>query len=265
MAYPDASPTRVAVIGTGSIGMRHLGILQGLANVVPVAVPKRQERLSQLADAGYEVASSLSEAVDKGVTLGVIASDTSKHVDDGSAAMKHGLDILVEKPMSVDSPGEGGVLLDLIHEVDYAGWIFGWPETVQARLVNAGRLGISTEEIAELSWEMPGGGILSISLDYLSKPTRRGMRASGEDGTVEWDGVAGTTTLQVNDSPAKSIQPAQDRNDMYVEQDQAFIKATEGLTDPRLATSGDGIKALAVCDAARNSPESKGEARVVYL
>ncbi len=43
-------------------------------------------------------------------------------------------------------PDEGGVLRDLIYEIDYAGWLFGWPCALQAKVKNLGRLGINADE-----------------------------------------------------------------------------------------------------------------------
>jgi predicted dehydrogenase len=156
---------------------------------------------------------------------------------------------------------EGGVLLDLIHEIDYAAWLFGWPGSVHARLGNLGRLGIAAEEFAELIWETENGGIVSIRIDYLSKPPRREMRAYGDLGTLTWDGIGGTVNLQKAGNPDHFTQSSQLRNDMFAAQIQAFL---DQEVDHRLATGEAGVKALAICDAARLSSETRHEETVTY-
>ena len=98
---------------------------------------------------------------------------------------------------------EGGVLRDLIHEIDYAGWLFGWPAAIEARVRNLGRLGIASEEIAEINWEAEQF-IVSIALDYLTRPSRRRICASGELGTIEWDGINAVVTVSRPGSEMKS-------------------------------------------------------------
>ena len=160
---------------------------------------------------------------------------------------------------------EGGVLRDLIHEIDYAGWIFGWPSAVQARLKNLGRLGIEAEEIAELNWETSGGCIVSIGIDYLTRSPRRRIRALGESGTLEWDGIIGTVTTEHPGSREQVFHSSQTRNQMLAEQDLAFINAGPAVCDSRLATGLDGLKALAICDAARQAATRRAEEPVRYL
>lgn len=159
---------------------------------------------------------------------------------------------------------EGGVLLDLIHEIDYAGWIFGWPEAVQARICNFGRLSIEADEAAELMWETPDGCLVSVRLDYLSRPARRCIRAGGALGTLEWDGMENTVTLALAGSPAEVAHSPQSRDEMFLEQARAFINATKDMCDPRLVRAEDGAKALAVCDAARRASAHRREEIVEY-
>ncbi|MBQ26681.1 MAG: hypothetical protein CMH81_00850 [Nitrospiraceae bacterium] len=322
----------VAVVGTGSIGMRHLNVLSGVVTVQPVAIPKRSERVFVLQDSGYMAVHSVEEARKLGTRLCVIASDTAEHLRDGVTAMEHGMDVLVEKPLSTDvgeakclmeaatklgrnvfvgcvlrfskslnrfremlgeigmihavriecqsylpdwrpsrpykesysgRSAEGGVLRDLIHEIDYAGWIFGWPTALQARVKNLGRLAIMSDETADLFWEVYGGGVVSIRLDYLSKPTRRRMAAYGEQGTLEWDGVANTVSIQ-RDGLMKQQQLSHVCDEIFVEQMDSFLASCEGSWDTRLATGADGVKALAVCDAAWRATQSNREERVMY-
>ena len=329
----DSGPRAIAVIGTGSIGMRHLEVLRWMTNTRPIAVPKRRQRLDALSQAGFATAADLQEAVREGATLGIVASETRQHVPDGLAASELGLDLLVEKPLASDAASagrlcdeakargrqvfvgcvlrfseslhafrqllpqagrihavriecqsylpdwrparsyresysaraeDGGVLRDLIHEVDYAGWLFGWPLAVQASLRNLGRLGIEAEEAAELRWETPEGCSVSISLDYLTQPSRRRMRATGEHGTLKWDGIEGAVTWTAAKSAPQVIRASQARDEMFAAQAQSFIQACGGVVDPRLATAEDGIKALAVCDAARRSSVRRREERVEY-
>jgi predicted dehydrogenase len=159
---------------------------------------------------------------------------------------------------------EGGVLRDLVHEVDYASWILGWPKAVYARLRNLGRLGIEAEETADLIWETAGGCLVSMSLDYLSKPPRRRMRATGERGILEWDGIENTVSLTTADGPAGSKDSSQTREEMFLEQDRAFINLTNGFREPRLATGEEGVKVLAICDAGRRSSHCRKEEPVEY-
>ena len=156
------------------------------------------------------------------------------------------------------------MLRDLIHEIDYAGWLFGWPERLFGRLANLGRLGIEADELAELRWELPRGGLVHVTLDYLTRPARRWMRACGEGGTLEWDGREGIVTLQRPGGGAQQWRSTQTKEQLFGAQATAFLDACAGRIDPRLASADDAVAALAVCDAARRSSESRREERVGY-
>ncbi|MBI2058277.1 MAG: Gfo/Idh/MocA family oxidoreductase [Nitrospirae bacterium] len=329
-----ASPVRVAVRGTGTIGLRHLEVIRRMGEAVPVAVPRRKERRTELLALGLETASDLQEAAREGAKIAVIATDTGCHYEDGWTALETGMDVLIEKPLAEDAPrsealrrravnlgrslfigntlrfcdslnafrrilprigdlhsvriecqsylpdwrparpyrstysareGEGGVLRDLIHEIDYAGWLYGWPAHIQAKLKKGKQLGIESEESADLLWEAPGGWMVSLTLDYVTRPWRRMMRAHGSEGTIEWDGLTGTTAVsRVGEDRHVTTFP-QAKEDMLLAQDRAFVN---GGKDPgasaQLATANEGVKALAVCDAARRSSRTGREERIEY-
>lgn len=153
--------------------------------------------------------------------------------------------------------GEGGVLRDLIHEVDYAGWLFGWPKSASGWLVNHGRLGIQAEEAADLRWTAPGGAEVSVGLDLLTRVPKRRMTAYGERGTLEWDGVGQTVRLWRPGRPAAIFQASQAPAERLLAQDRAFLRGGKGV-----APAADGVKALAVCDAARRSSKTGRAERV---
>jgi len=311
------------VIGTGSIGFRHLSVLRNDGQAV-AALPKRADRGAELRGLGFTVADSLADAARDGATRAIVASDTRLHEADTLATLECGMDALVEKPLTstlaearriraavqtgqrrvfvgctlrfseslrqfrswlprigaVHSvrieaqsylpdwrparpyresysarANEGGVLRDVIHEIDYAGWLFGWPTKVQATLSNLGRLGIAAEEAADLFWITPGGVSVSLRLDYISRPPCRRMIARGELGTLEWDGMRSLVTFA---SPAESEEfiSTQARDEMVLAQDLAFLGSME---DPHLATLDDALWAVAICDAARVSSVSRRE------
>lgn len=152
---------------------------------------------------------------------------------------------------------EGGVLRDLIHEIDYAGWILGWPTAVRGTLGNTGRLRISAEETAELSWLTPGGARVGIALDYLSVPPRRRLAAYGARGTLEWDGIGQAVSLRRPGRPAQVYRAGQTPLERLAAQDRAFLRGGAGVASAR-----DGLRALAVCDAARRSSRTCRTERV---
>ena len=160
---------------------------------------------------------------------------------------------------------DGGVLRDLIHEIDYAGWLFGWPTAVSASLANLGRLGIEAEEIADIWWQAPLGCGVSVHLDYVSRPARRRMRVSGALGMLEWDGLEHAVTWMPAHQAPQCVRSSQTRAELFSGQARAFLEACDGVAaDPRLATAEEGLKALAVCDAARQASAQRREVAVEY-
>jgi predicted dehydrogenase len=159
---------------------------------------------------------------------------------------------------------EGGVLRDLIHEIDYAGWLFGWPEALQATVANTGRLGIEADDAADLLWRSGDGMTVSLRLDYLSRTTRRRLVVCGSRGSLEWDLPGGTVTIG-HDGAAPVVHSVEEgRDDMYLAQDAAFLEATRAAFHPSLATADDGARALAICDAARRASATRCEEQVRY-
>jgi predicted dehydrogenase len=148
--------------------------------------------------------------------------------------------------------GEGGVLLDLIHEIDYASWIFGAPHGVLGRAWNVGRLGIREEEAAEIAWETPAGFPLTLGLDYLTRPPLRRMTAYGKNGTLVWDAVRSRVTLSNPEGRERSWSARETAAARFLAQTRAFLRAIDGVKDPRAATLAEGLRALEICDAVRS-------------
>ncbi|MDZ4225054.1 MAG: Gfo/Idh/MocA family oxidoreductase, partial [bacterium] len=157
---------------------------------------------------------------------------------------------------------EGGVLLDLIHEIDYATWIFGWPATLTARLENFGVLGIEAEEWAELFWQTEQKVRVSLCLDYLSRIPRRTMTAFGSNGQLAWDGIRQQVRLELAGQAMESSSFPVERDGIYRAQLMAFLD--RGSESP-LATAQEGVRALGICDAARLSSQTRKEQTVNYL
>jgi predicted dehydrogenase len=156
------------------------------------------------------------------------------------------------------SASEGGVLRDLVHEIDYAGWILGWPERVWARFDRRGRLGLASEEAAYLDCELPSGANVQIDLDYLSRIPIRRMRVFGENGTLTWDGMTQTVEFAAPGREAETHTDPETKDENLLCQDLAFLRGEED----RLVPVGEALRGLDVCDAARRSAETRREERL---
>jgi predicted dehydrogenase len=323
--FMNSPAPQVAVLGTGSIGLRHLRVLNEFLHVPAAAIPVRAGRKQELQEMGFGVCETLEEAVDRGAGLIVVATDTGRHIADAWKAVSLNCDVLVEKPLAPSTTrlaelaslarekcriiyvgcslrfdrsllsfrerlpevgslhsvriecqsylpdwrperdyrhtyaaraNEGGVLLDLVHEIDYATWLFGRPSGIFARLGNMGRLSIQAEETADLYWETPSGTHLSIRLDYVTRRPHRILRAYGEYGEIVWDGREQSVTLTMgSQEPNEEVLP-QLRDEIIRDQAQAFLTGAAGGPTGTLATFEEGAAAVSICDTARRSSAS---------
>lgn len=78
----------------------------------------------------------------------------------------------------------GGVVLDLVHELDYARWLFGPVESVTAVLGSVSSLEIDAEDVAEIVFRHSDGTIGSIHLDYYRREERRTIEITGSRGLI---------------------------------------------------------------------------------
>ncbi|EWT01121.1 oxidoreductase [Intrasporangium oryzae NRRL B-24470] len=155
--------------------------------------------------------------------------------------------------------GEGGVLRDLVHELDYASVLLGEPALVGARLDHDGPLEMAAEQSATLLWTTPVASGVTVRLDYVTRPATRGIVLRGPDGSLEWT-VASATVRHTD--PSGSVVEATFAEDL----DRDTVMATQAraalgmhpAADPASrhaagapATLPEGLSTLALCDAAR--------------
>lgn len=94
---------KIGVLGCGYWGKNHVRSLHGLGSLAAVAdeMEVGRERATQLAPSA-KIFSSLQEMIDDGIQGVVIATPAHMHFAQVQQALEAGLDVLVEKPLTLD-------------------------------------------------------------------------------------------------------------------------------------------------------------------
>ena len=134
----------------------------------------------------------------------------------------------------------GGVLFDLIHEIDLAGFIVGPPAgRIDAMAGKISDLQIDTEDMAEILYQTSEKSFVSIHLDYLNKGYKRYIEIVGSEASLYADLHINEVTVTSSEGIIHSQSfNGFSRNDMYMNMLKYFIRgATEGtVLEPSLKT-----------------------------
>lgn len=88
----------------------------------------------------------------------------------------------------------GGVLRDLSHEIDLCVFLMGHPIETMGMAAKVSQLEIDTEDVAQMIWRLPHGGLGSISMNYLDRKARRFIIVNTPGNTYFIDLVEGKYT-----------------------------------------------------------------------
>lgn len=264
---------RVLMVGTGSIGRRHMSSLRSLVPNVQFDVLRAEGRSRDVSGLGtVHVVESIMDALERQPHIIVIANPSSMHLQPLLASIDSGIPFYAEKPV-VSTSGDlailqsratrgglpinmvgcnlrflpslialkgmiddgrlgnlvradfeagqwlpdwrpdndyrlgysanrsqgGGVLLDLIHEVDSALWLLGDFEHVSGYAVRASDLEINSDDCAGILMARTGGPITTVRVDYVSRKPIRRYTLVGDLGTAILDIVASTLSIVDNE------------------------------------------------------------------
>jgi predicted dehydrogenase len=148
----------------------------------------------------------------------------------------------------------GGVILDLIHELDYVAWLIGPVSQVSCFADRTSSLEIETEDVAEIILRFASGAIGSVHLDYIQRIPSRTCRLVGEEGTILWDYFG--SSLCWFQTQTKGWQtfsyPGFQRNDRFVAEMRHVLACLRGEEQPRVDLA-EGSRSLKLALAAKES------------
>ena len=120
----------------------------------------------------------------------------------------------------------GGVVLDLIHELDLACWLLDEVTLLGAWGQQASSLQIDAEDVALLALRAAAGTLVSVQLDYVARRPLRRLQLVGDKGTIHWDLPGRACTLQVAGAADESADGF-DTGATYVTAMQELLAAVE--------------------------------------
>ena len=328
---------RVLVVGTGSVGTRHIRNLLALGAEVSAYSHRGLRQVAGVE--AVRVFGTLEEALDNAPDAVVVGNDPDLHIDTALAAARRGAHLFIEKPLSnslrgvealareIDGRqlvvetgfmlrfhpnltwikaclergelgelhyfraqfgqylpewrpgtdyhrsysarrGVGGVIFDLVHELDIMGWLAGPIAGVTAMTGQTAALGIESESIAQIGVRFASGLLGQVHLDYVRPVYTRTLEIAGSRGVLGWDYSTGMVHLAERDTAPRVVNQVPsgfERNDMFLDYMRYFLRR---LTDRSLqvAASFDaGVAALRAALACHQSARTGAIAAPAHI
>jgi predicted dehydrogenase len=135
----------------------------------------------------------------------------------------------------------GGVVIELIHEIDLSLFLFGNPVNgIKSYAEKISGLEIETEDISEILFKSEKGILVSVHQDYLYRGYRRTIEVICENGTVNCD--LKDSVIVVTGENGQEIYSERipfERNDMYISMMRYYLSCLQGniIPAPSLAES----------------------------
>jgi len=143
-------------------------------------------------------------------------------------------------------------------------WIAGWPAKVYAQVEKISSLEISADDNVDILVSYASGLRVNLHLDLLGRPHERSITAMGEGGTLAY--VYEENVIKLCREGAASWQRETftcERNEMFVGAAKELLaRVRGGSASPLTCSVADGIRALQIVDACR---ESSASGRVALL
>jgi predicted dehydrogenase len=150
----------------------------------------------------------------------------------------------------------GGVILDLIHELDYAYWFFGEAGKVFSFNGKKSDLEIDTEDVAEILIEFRNGILCEVHLDYIQRCPDRSIELIGTECTIRVDVVANKVKIfEAGRGTWETIDVGGNftNSQVYIDEVLHFIECIRYPDKQPLINLDAGIKVLQIALASKES------------
>jgi len=150
------------------------------------------------------------------------------------------------KSFCVDSNRGGGVLLELIHEIDYNSWLFGEIDNIKGKYGAVSNLKSDCEDFAELSVSFKNNIFGDIHLNWFSHNSERVIKIYCNDKYIEGDLLKNEVLIKKDGEDIKKIKFDVERNDIYKAQLDYFFDSLKKNITPmnNLFEASDSLKKI---------------------
>lgn len=151
----------------------------------------------------------------------------------------------------------GGAVLDYIHEINYARWLFGEVESVTAMTSSRSHLELETEDVAAIIMQIEDGTLCEVHVDYVQQSYTRSCKVVGDSGILEWDFDRHTIEeyKPKSDKWKSHTLPEWEMNNMYVSEMEHFLSCVQDQSTT-ICNIKEGFKDLQIALATLQSAET---------
>jgi len=158
---------------------------------------------------------------------------------------------------SADVGRGGGVVFDLVHELDLAVMLLGADRVEHALLAKRSSLELSCEDVALLHLRGADDVPIAIDLDYVARTPIRVVQIVGDEGSATLDFIGRRLLLTGRDGIREDMRKGFNVADAYRSQFVEFLDAIETGSPTRIPLA-EGLRATRLAIAAHRSPR-RGE------